>query len=119
MSQVIKATIATIAELAEIRHATTAWADTDFTSIIDEPLFCNFEISPNPATDIISFQIANCTTDNIQMRIFNVNGVEVYTHPSDAINGKQEINVDGWQRGTYLALIQQGNKSMTRKIILN
>jgi hypothetical protein len=119
MSRVIKAAVATIAELAEVRHATTAWTDTDFTSAIGEPLACHLEMTPNPAGDLVSFKLENCTTEKVQMNIFNVNGIKMYTLRNETNIEKQEIDVSDWQRGIYMVVIQNGKNKKTQKLILN
>ena len=119
MSQVIKAAVGTIAELAGVRHATTIWTDTDFASAVQETILCNFEISPNPATDVISIQFDNCDYVEAQVRIFNLQGNTMFENEIKGNNEGQYIDVSDWQKGAYLISVQSGEKKMIKKIVLN
>ena len=119
MSRVIKAAVGTIAELAEVSHSTNIWADTDFASAIKKIDLCNFEISPNPATDVISIQFEKCDFVKAQLRILNLNGITMFENSIKHHLTERSIDVSDWQRGVYFISVQSGKDEWVQKIILN
>ena len=119
MSQVIKAAVGTLADLAEVRHATTAWTDTDFPSSIEETSICDFEINPNPASDYISIEFGTCGFVDVHVSIVDVKGNTLFENSIKSNVNQQSIDVSQWQRGVYFVLVQNGKHKIMRKIIVS
>jgi len=78
----------------------------------------NFHPNPNDGKFKLSFETPEKGNTNI--RIFDVNGKEVYSEKINNFNGRYEntIDISENKKGTYFLHIQQGKKVSTRKIVL-
>ncbi len=61
----------------------------------------NFDLFPNPATDLISISGIN---ENSTITIFDMTGAQISTYPDSKIN--QTINISGLPKGIYLVNIK-------------
>ena len=88
-------------------------------SVVENNL-ANLNIYPNPANKNIhiSFDVTN-KTDNIQIKMYDLSGREVYRKTFEPTNQfNQTINVSNYVRGIYFVRIDNGNQNAAQKLIL-
>ena len=116
MSNVVKAVIATVAELAEPAHATTATTNIDLIANIQE-FNCVQSIAPNPVTDLLTIQMGDCTFEKLHIQLFASNGKlmmdKYFEHPS-LLN----LNVQDIPSGVYFLQFNAGTESYSEKIVI-
>jgi hypothetical protein len=71
MSQVVKATLAAMAQLVEIQHADWASSSFEIASAATEPLPCGFRLVQTPG---LGLQANACFTDNITVELYDLKG---------------------------------------------
>lgn len=83
-----------------------------------------FEVAPNKPnpfeeTTQINFSTANAST--VSFEVFNLIGQSVYSQKVNAARGKNTINFNGADlpTGTYIYKLSDGNKMITRKMIIS
>lgn len=119
MHNVVKAAVATLAELAEVQHATTWWGDTEFFTNVDELAACGFKISPNPASNSFLFQWNNCAIGTLQLSLLDINGKSVFQKqisPTEA--GQTLLEVKDLPNGQYFFQAKSGNKKWSEKVVV-
>ncbi|MBK9017201.1 MAG: M28 family peptidase [Saprospiraceae bacterium] len=79
MANVVKGTVATLAQLAEVHHADTWWVDTDFFTPTNEAFDCGINISPNPARDLLLIDWTGCTAAIQRLTLLDALGRTVLT----------------------------------------
>ena len=117
MSNVVKAAIATLAELAGIKNSTSATVDV--LANIDE-VKCDFKMFPNPVNRQFQLNLEDCGLRDFQLRIFDVQGVEVLRKEIILEDGVfVTIDLQAFEAGIYLVSMQDGNKRLTSKIVVD
>lgn len=116
MSNVVKAAVAAVAELAELSHSSSVTLDIAVTTNTHFLRNCNVEISPNPVRENIIISSDQCNLEATQIDLFNIKGQRVYS--GKLINQVNEIPVTQLPAGTYLVKIQEGQSSLQKKIIV-
>lgn len=112
MTNVVKATIATAATLAELDHSGKSSATFDITvSTKDIEPQCNFSISPNPVTDVLNINLGNCTTSqNNTIEFYDNTGKSLHrieTADKENIN----YNTSHLSKGMYIIRVNQAAKT--------
>ena len=78
----------------------------------------NFDIYPNPTTDFISVNIKAKSTDEIEVRIINSLGQEVF---STHLKGQKQYDINkntkDWESGIYYVSIESNDEILSKKII--
>ncbi|NQY07051.1 MAG: T9SS type A sorting domain-containing protein [Flavobacteriaceae bacterium] len=87
----------------------------------DEFSIDNISLWPNPTNGDFNIQLTNSTTDNVSVSMYDIQGREVYTNVFEGTGGlfQKELNLGNLSSGVYLFNIEHGNKSSTKKIIIN
>ena len=75
------------------------------------------KIYPNPITDGILNLTLKTSSENTSLQLYNVLGKEVFKRSN--LQSQERINLKALQNGVYLAVINDGNTSTTKKVILN
>ena len=78
----------------------------------------NFNIFPNPASDLIAVQVNGLLKDDVKVSLYDMLGRNVKT---DFINAGQTIAYFDTQTlydGTYLIVIENGTNSTTKKVVI-
>ncbi len=102
MANVVKAAVATLAELAEIQHATTWLEDVELPVATQETAGCDFNISPNPADSILRLEWGDCAGAAVDVRLTDVQGRVHFTKKIQAVrNGVVNLDVSSVERGVY------------------
>ena len=76
----------------------------------------DFIISPNPFVDHIKIDFSKKTTEDIYIKIFDING-KVYSNKKFVPTDKIIIYMKNFSLGTYLIQIESGQNSSTKKLI--
>ncbi|QVY65542.1 endonuclease [Polaribacter sp. Q13] len=83
------------------------------TANVDSSVFDTFKMYPNPVENNIYFN----TTKHIKINIYNALGKLVKS--SDITNTKNDLDVSNLSSGIYLVKINNGDQSITKKMIKN
>jgi LEA14-like dessication related protein len=73
---------------------------------------------PNPASNTLNIQVANCDLNTIKIRVFTVLGSEVNALDLRQLDNKGNfvLNVNQIPDGIYLLTIQSGKDQVTKRI---
>lgn len=121
MRQVTQAAVATLAELAEIQHATTWWTDTDFfVSSVGDIGLCEFKISPNPVSTLLRVEWPACQPGDFELELIDLTGRVVRRHRHFASQNfeKQIVDVRGLEAGIYFLRVQNENGQWAERVIV-
>jgi plastocyanin len=79
------------------------------------------KFSPNPSSGKFSLEFKNKTMDALNIKIYDLNGKEVYNEDVKNFDGhyKNEIDISSEDSGTYFLRISQNNKELVRKLVIN
>lgn len=85
-----------------------------------ESAISNFTLYPNPNNGSFNIQLANASTNSIEVSVFDIRGRSVYNkrYPNTP-NFKETINLESAQSGLYILQVSDGVNSQTKKIIVN
>lgn len=112
MANVIKATLATLIELAELFHGTFQTDAFALTTNVLE-LDCQFKQLINSHSLTVTNN--NCTSQDLQLRLFDTTGGLLFT---DDFNSEITIDISEFQAGIYLMNLSDGQKFKTEKIVI-
>lgn len=118
MSNVVKATVAAVAELAEVQHSTFATAEVDIIVKNRELFPCDFSVFPNPNNQWLQISFSNCSTGTINLKLLDSNGVSVYE--TSVSGGQQEFQfpTNEFAPGVYFLKLQSTEGFATRKVTI-
>ncbi len=118
MSNVVKATVAAVAELAEVQHST--FAITDVVIIVNnEDVFgCELSVSPNPNNQFLRISFPDCGLEQVQIKLLHSNGLVVHEHLLENVSTNYEIPTNDLSPGMYILHLQSDNKSVAKKVIV-
>ena len=92
---------------------------TNPTSSIDDFLFRELSIYPNPFNDIVNISLETDTSDDVLISLFDMRGREVirskYTNQSATF--KRELNLSSLSSGVYILNVKKGVAKTSKKII--
>lgn len=75
-------------------------------------------IIPNPAQDHIRIAIEGLTSSLADVRIYDLDGKEVYSTKKTTANGQLELLLDNFQAGLYLVRVAAEGQTFTQKLII-
>lgn len=80
----------------------------------------SLKFSPNPSNGKFLLKFTTPQEGNADIKIYNINGVEVYSESLKNFNGtyENEIDISGEKSGTYFLKVTQGDNIMSRKIVI-
>jgi hypothetical protein len=78
----------------------------------------NFTVFPNPATDKLTINFAEKTSENIALQISDLQGKKVFAETIHPATKGTQINVSSFAKGTYILSVQNGEKLSTQKVII-
>lgn len=120
MHNVVQATIATLAEEAEIQQAATWWTDTDFLSPVAEITNCVFSITPNPAKDILRLNWPDCQLGQLSITLMDNQGRQVSQQKiASTQNNSAYFDVRGLEKGIYILQIKNRNGQWAKKLVID
>ena len=85
-------------------------------SVGEQDLF-NFNISPVPASDIISISLNNMGNDKIHIEIYDLLGRQYMSTISNVKNGKTSLNISVLTRGIYVLKVTSGRTTSVKRFI--
>ena len=121
MHNIVQATIATLAEVAEIQEADIWWVDTDFFTAVDEVAECAFQVSPNPAHEFLKIEWPDCQLGNFTIDLIDINGrsVKRFFNKINQSGSFYQMDVQDLERGIYFLKISNRNGQWARKVVLD
>jgi subtilisin-like proprotein convertase family protein len=80
-----------------------------------------FSLWPNPVKNQVKIQFTNSNMNNVRISLFDLQGREILhsIEESKTNTYSKEINVQNVASGIYLLKVQQGNKTITKKILVS
>ncbi|WP_052503436.1 reprolysin-like metallopeptidase [Lacinutrix sp. Hel_I_90] len=85
-----------------------------------ESTISNFKLYPNPNNGSFNIQLANTSTNGIQISVFDMRGRSVYDKRyENNPDFNETINLGAVQSGLYVLQVSDGVNSQTKKIIVN
>lgn len=118
LQQVVQTTIATVAELAGIQHASFTTADLDIPVSTRELTKIKWKVAPNPASDILRVEVHNHEHVEGKIQLFHSSGVLVWESAEGAQFPHIEIKTDHLPRGSYWVSILHPDFQLTKKVII-
>ena len=78
------------------------------------------EVYPNPVSNQAKIQFVSGTTENITFKIYNLLGEEIESQLISSSKGVNTINLNtsSYSKGIYLYSINNGNKVLTKRMII-
>lgn len=118
MSNVVKGTVATLAQLAEVQHADTWWTDLDFVSGSKAPIEnCKVRISPNPASSYVSIEWPACASQMQRLSLMDGNGRRLRSMEIGAGN-RIKFDLSGIAKGNYYIKMEGMNGTRIEKLVV-
>ncbi len=81
-----------------------------------------FELTPNPAQGAVQLQIGSGKTEQVMVRITNLNGQTLYQQPNQLFNGQNRIQLPltGLIAGVYFVSVyrEKGGQVRTKKLVV-
>ena len=93
------------------------YVDTCATSV-DELLFTNISVYPNPSTGIFTLKWDNTTNKNSTLKVMNSVGEVVYSEILMIGENEKQINISKFSKGIYLLEIETKNRIINKKLIV-
>ena len=80
-----------------------------------------FRLWPNPTNNVFKIQFTNSDTNNVNIGLYDLQGRQILNtfKESKANIFTEEINIQNIASGIYLLTIQQGNKRITKKVMVS
>ena len=97
-----------------------AYYEIDNVGIIENDIFENFVISPNPTNENLNLKFTINKTQNIQMKLMKITGEIVYSENLTNFNGdyQKTIDVSQYSKGIYILSLITEKVSVNKKIVI-
>lgn len=119
MQNVVKATVATLAELAGVQHSTSWWGETAFFTAADEALECGLHVSPNPVRGEIQLFWGDCLHGIFDVSLSDTNGKVVFDKKMDSGKASSfQIDAQPFAPGLYFLQVKSGQKKWLEKVVV-
>lgn len=115
MSNVVKATVATVATLAGIQHSSVYDSDIFPSGITGTTIQCANDLFPNPVSNNLTIRAGECFPQGFSVQLVDVQGKVVAESKTD----KNELSISTKQlsKGIYFALLEAGGNRVVRKVV--
>jgi hypothetical protein len=77
-----------------------------------------FNIYPNPVKDQFALTITKPVDGEINIRVFDITGREVFFKKTNSSQGNMIIQTSSWSNGLYTILVETSENAMSRKIMV-
>lgn len=77
-----------------------------------------FNIFPNPVKDQFALSITKPIVGEINIRVFDITGREVYFKKTNSSEVNMMIQTSSWSNGLYTILVETSENAMSRKIMI-
>lgn len=84
----------------------------------DAPGTPKVNVSPNPATNLLNFNIGLVSSEEMTITMTNVLGEVVYTDMHTGSNYTNQINLDGFAKGVYFFEVKTETASKTIRVVV-
>lgn len=124
MSNVVKATVATAAQIAGVEHGATMTINCPISPVISTKNGspgggCEFDLFPNPACREIYLRLADCPAKMLQFDLLDLAGKMVRSARFEAPFFADEIiSLDGLAAGNYLIRLRDGVGERTERLLV-
>ena len=117
MSQVVKATLAAMAQMVEIQHADWASASFEVTSAATEPTICGFRLLQSAG---LSLQADACFSEDVTLELYDMKGGLQWTENWQVpTGGVISLPVNGLPAGVYALKIRHKEGIFSQKVIIH
>lgn len=115
MSNVVKATVATVATLAGIQHSSFVDAMAHPAGISETNAHCKSMVSPNPVSNVLKIRGGDCFANGFSFKLIDVRG-RIVTNKMVQKN-EEEITLQQLPKGVYFAILESaGNRAVQRVV---
>ena len=120
MSRVVKAVIATAAELAGPQHSTEATATVQVTTGDDHlhQLDCFYTVSPNPAREELRLRFGPCQEGQLMIELISLTGQQVLNRKVNPQDGEVQIATGSLAPGVYWLRLSDGVFFSGQKVVV-
>ncbi|MBK8565174.1 MAG: M28 family peptidase [Saprospiraceae bacterium] len=120
MSNVVKGAVATLAQLAEVQHADSWWADLDFVSGVPSPIEnCKLKLSPNPASGSVLVEWATSCAPQIQrLNLLDAYGRIVRSVNIELGKNRHTMDLNGLAKGNYYLKVESSQGNFVEKLVV-
>jgi hypothetical protein len=89
------------------------------TSIVSDPSIILNKIAPNPFHNSFMLQITNISSDPIEVNIYSISGINVFSQTYNQVNANNHITIDlaSVAKGSCFISLKSNNQLITRKIM--
>ncbi len=120
MSRVVKAVVATAAELAGPQHSTEATATIQASVGADHlhQLDCFYTVSPNPTREELHIRFGQCREDEIRIELINLQGQQLLRREARPGEGQVVIATGHLPAGVYWLRLSDGVHFSGQKVVV-
>jgi hypothetical protein len=115
MTNVVKASLATLAELAEVTNGTATTAQIQVSGGVEQGEHSFFSVYPNPAENQLTINLDE-NLGPCQITILSLSGETILQH--DLQPGPTKMDVKDLPRGIYFVKVKSGKKESVVKVTL-
>lgn len=113
--------------IVDIKNSANGWLGNQVIAIqenvlkTDQFMLNNLVFWPNPAKDILNVKLNSLTDENIVIKIFDIQGRIILVSEESVKDSTytKEIDTKSIASGIYLLSVSQGNKNVTKKILIS
>ncbi|MEQ8703987.1 MAG: M28 family peptidase [Phaeodactylibacter sp.] len=117
----VKAAIATAATMAQPMHSGEAVASnlviTDASHHHELP--CSYFLSPNPAQEVFTIRFGDCQPMQLQIRLFDVKGQQIWQGQHDSTAGSLQVPVAHCVPGVYWLQLSDGHAFSSQRVLIH
>jgi subtilisin-like proprotein convertase family protein len=84
---------------------------------VNENAFAEAKIYPNPTNGRLNIDLGTSIDGETTLSLYDIQGRQMMTKKMNSTS--DVLNVQNFQNGVYLLSVENGNKKMTRKVVLN
>lgn len=117
MTDVVKACVATLAELGGLQNSTYVDVSATLTSTNELDL-CQFKLGANPAQEYLLLTWENCSQKPLQLKLFNIQGQILHQANLKMQDQAMQMNTASFPTGTYFLEISNGQARWVEKVIV-
>jgi len=115
MSNVVKASVATLATLAGIQHSSYVDADIIPSGILQNNVTCDIEIFPVSVKNILNIKTGDCFKNNFTLNLINAEGKTIITR--EETGNKTQLDFSDLPCGIYYLILQNEASRAVKKVI--
>jgi aminopeptidase YwaD len=100
--------------------ATMHFAKASTTALSNSHYDSSFQVSffPNPTQDFLNINMGTLTEKNYTFKLIDLQGKTVYTKTIQKAKQIEPIAINNFSKGMYLAVLEAGNKRISKKIVI-